>query len=339
MDFDFFLAGASSPGCASSTNCSTNTLCFKLKYIPGFTGVVSTYTTSFFATCINGNDPYLSSTSCTMVNNSGSISICTGFNSSLINLSGNSGLLSVTAGVAVDLHQVCLNMPPGTQTTISEDVIGDLTVSIDLPNGSSVTDMPNYITETMVRNTLCLALPVEFSFFGARKVDEVAELNWTTASEKNNDYFDVEWSDNGINYYSIGKIDGKENSDSELNYNFTHTKPSNGKNYYRIKQVDLDGKFSVTEVKVLDFSTSENTSSLYLYPNPALDELVIDFRSDKTSEQIISYQIINFSGQIMRQSKWDSNSNRINISSFPSGTYILNVITSLGNVQKKWVKI
>jgi hypothetical protein len=106
-----------------------------------------------------------------------------------------------------------------------------------------------------------------------------ALLQWVTASEKNNDFFEIERSVNGQDWKSLGTVKGAGDSYQELGYNFTDKNPLYGLSYYRLRQVDFDGQFDYSNVVVLenfeDYAVTPDPEML-LYPNPAsLEELII----------------------------------------------------------------
>ncbi|MBK6391913.1 MAG: hypothetical protein IPF70_15285 [Saprospiraceae bacterium] len=70
-------------------------------------------------------------------------------------------------------------------------------------------------------------------------------LRWTTVAEWNNDYFSVEHSQDGINYTEITKVNGQESSDKPTVYSYTDHTPYSGINYYRLRQVDIDGSYTI----------------------------------------------------------------------------------------------
>jgi hypothetical protein len=101
-----------------------------------------------------------------------------------------------------------------------------------------------------------VGLPVVLiSFTASLNPDQRSVLvEWTTASEKNNHYFIVERSDNGLDFANIGKIEGRGNSSSLEHYSFTDITPGKGKKYYRLTQVDLDGEFDQSQIVSVDLS-------------------------------------------------------------------------------------
>lgn len=106
-----------------------------------------------------------------------------------------------------------------------------------------------------------VVLPVEIYSFTAKRTGSGNELNWTTLSEKDNDYFDVEWSVNpeAELWYTIGTIPSKGDAVDKQTYSMFHSNPTvNKKNYYRISQIDKDGtRRTYDEVVVADNTLKE----------------------------------------------------------------------------------
>jgi hypothetical protein len=137
--------------CVSGTDCCADIICYGLEYTPGVTGDITTYTTGFFVDCITGMTPVVSNTSCVMQDNSFAINECSSTDSVLFNASGYDGVVPVTAGIPVIIHQVCFALEPGQSIVVSEDAITDLTLSIDLTGGGHVDEFPAYTATTISR--------------------------------------------------------------------------------------------------------------------------------------------------------------------------------------------
>jgi len=114
-------------------------------------------------------------------------------------------------------------------------------------------------------------LPIELYSFVAYCDDGVnnIKVNWSTISETNNDYFVLWKSYDGINFESIGQVDGAGNSNSYLEYDFLYNEYNTEKTiYYKLQQVDYDGNFSYSDVIYLDCITENN---YVIVPNPSKD--------------------------------------------------------------------
>ncbi len=109
--------------------------------------------------------------------------------------------------------------------------------------------------------------PVELLDLQAHLRHEQVDIIWITATESNNDYFELERSQNNENFEVITTINGSGNSQSLLQYLFTDESPFNGHNYYRLKQVAYNGEVEYFDV-VSAFIQKEKESSLRLIPNP-----------------------------------------------------------------------
>jgi hypothetical protein len=127
-------------------------------------------------------------------------------------------------------------------------------------------------------------LPIEMSSFTVQKeANNLVKLNWVTQTEINNNYFNVERSLNGVNWESINSYKGAGTSTVSHSYTSNDTKPSNGINYYRIKQTDFDGHYTYSSVKNIDI---EIDSLMFdVFPNPGLADdqrIIIQGKSSGT---------------------------------------------------------
>ncbi len=122
-------------------------------------------------------------------------------------------------------------------------------------------------------------LPVELISFNATALSDYNELSWTTASEVNNDRFEIEKSADGISFTKIGMENGAGNSTNTLAYKFTDPEIEPGTIYYRLRQVDFDGTNTLSDVVAVK---RENISGqfAFTYPNPVSDQLYVTFTKE-----------------------------------------------------------
>ena len=160
-------------------------------------------------------------------------------------------------------------------------------------------------------------LPVSLISFTASLQTNKALLTWKTASENNNSHFNVEQSIDGRNFKSIGKVMGAGNSSIEKNYSFLHSAVAEGKNYYRLAQVDFDGTTKYSSIVSLNFLAD---LKLRIEPNPVQSTLVVQANSSIVGK---SYYITNTAGKMVKNGNLTAES--INIATIASGVYILNV--------------
>ncbi len=117
----------------------------------------------------------------------------------------------------------------------------------------------------------CTVLPVELTSFEAFGIDHGVELDWATATERDNDFFTVERSADGEVFSPIGAVDGAGTTQQETRYQFIDRTPMHGMNYYRLKQVDLNGQSELSDVRPVFYRVEEGP--LMLLPNPGTDAL------------------------------------------------------------------
>ncbi|SEI40260.1 Por secretion system C-terminal sorting domain-containing protein [Dyadobacter sp. SG02] len=162
-------------------------------------------------------------------------------------------------------------------------------------------------------------LPVRLVSFDARAVEKSKVLLiWKTASEQDNDYFQVEHSLDARTFEAIGRVKGRGTVLSENSeYSFNHTAPvSFGVHYYRLKQVDFDGNFAYSAIRTVDLGDPVTL----VYPNPATDKINIDIADWKLIESV---ELLNASGQNVYKSRDKKPSIRIDSRFFPAGLYLL----------------
>lgn len=178
-------------------------------------------------------------------------------------------------------------------------------------------------------------LPVTFSEIKATTEKGAVNLNWSTALEINNDYFTIQKSNNGIDFTSIGKITGAGNSNNVNNYSFIDYTPFSGTSYYRIKQVDFDGKESYSSITSVSLN-SNSDFSLSLFPNPSNGEKVI---VSSNSNEITNFDIIvtDISGREVFQSKNNNVSAGLPSIDFPIGIFFVKAISGEKTITMKLI--
>ncbi len=142
--------------------------------------------------------------------------------------------------------------------------------------------------------------PVKLKNFTGEASNNSAELNWITESEISNDYFTIERSRDGYDYYEIGKILGAGSSTVETLYKFTDGSPLKGDIYYRLTETNYDGSRIKFKPVHLSFTNSveEGFYISYAGPNPFEDNLRVDYNSKEPG--ILEISLVNLKGQTMR---------------------------------------
>ena len=165
---------------------------------------------------------------------------------------------------------------------------------------------------------LSAVLPVELTHFSATIKGRQTELRFSTASEINNDYFEVQHSVDGHSWKKIGSLDGAGTTHAQQQYHFVDRYPLTGINYYRLKQVDYDGQFEYSEVLSIQFEAiGENVD---IYPNPAQDVVRLNLPLGTGS-----IKLLDATGRVVRQMTpgLEQTTVEIGIQDLASGAYYL----------------
>lgn len=170
-----------------------------------------------------------------------------------------------------------------------------------------------------------IELPISLVHFHATVISaKQVQLNWATATEFNNQYFVVERSSNGLEFRKIGTaINSKGNSISTQQYQTWDYTPLQGVSYYRLRQTDIDGKTTYSNmVKVSINNLEEN--QLNVYPNPTTTVLTLQLQDAATHK----YQLIIYSeaGKLVKSQAITTNQTMIYTASLANGVYLLEVI-------------
>ncbi len=174
--------------------------------------------------------------------------------------------------------------------------------------------------------------PIVLSSFTGYKENNKNILNWVTASEQNNSGFEIQKSTDGIEFKKMGFVLSKaENGTSsfEIKYSYTDATPANGTNYYRLRQLDKDGKEFISNVVVLK-SNIKLAEIVSLYPNPVKDNLNVSVNSSITDR--VSLVITDITGRTIIQQNYPLNNGNNNIqvktTTLVAGTYLIKITGS-----------
>lgn len=196
-------------------------------------------------------------------------------------------------------------------------------------------------------------LPVEFISFTANKQNEEVLLNWTTASEINNKSFSVERSYDAQTWNEIGIVKGAGTTSKQTHYQFLDFQPLSSNIYpqssnsyppttifYRLKQIDFDGKETYSTIVAVDWK-QPNLTTIDIAPNPFTEELRISMNSSEAST--IRVELQNLMGEIYvsKSMQLDYGKNTIHINDFntvPAGVYLLHIQQQQGSQYFKIIK-
>jgi hypothetical protein len=174
-------------------------------------------------------------------------------------------------------------------------------------------------------------LPIELVYFtGSLSENNTIKLIWQTATENNNNYFEVERSNDGVTFEVINKTQSKSlngNSEQILNYEIYDLSPQNGINYYRLKQVDFNAMFTYSQIQSIDFKSSKEFSFI-VFPN--LNDgntFNIKFEgSNKSEVLVVVYDISGkeFFSKVLTSKESDNSIYSINpLTKLASGIYMI----------------
>jgi hypothetical protein len=181
-----------------------------------------------------------------------------------------------------------------------------------------------------------VTLPVNLTEFTARSTDDRNTLlNWTTGSEQSNKQFDIEISNDGINFTHLATVPSQGNSSTEQHYEYLHVKPKAGTNWYRLKQIDIDGKSKYSQI--VSVTINSDLVKAFAYPVPSKNTLTVNFGRlvNKASIDILSADM-----KLVKRETVNSLSLKkdINIQGLSKGVYFIKLSMESGTQLLRFVK-
>ncbi len=147
-------------------------------------------------------------------------------------------------------------------------------------------------TNTSEFSVCSVVLPVDLLLFDAMPENGMVMLNWVTTNEKNNLYFEIERSSDGIIFSSIGKVNGNGTSTDIFNYTYYDKNSLEGVVYYKLKQVDINGKSVDSKIVTVNLN---NQTFIKIAPNPFSEEVVINTFENK----IVAVKVFDMTGKMV----------------------------------------
>ncbi|MGB8191233.1 MAG: T9SS type A sorting domain-containing protein [Chitinophagaceae bacterium] len=183
-------------------------------------------------------------------------------------------------------------------------------------------------------NSLGSPLPVTLLFFNAKAGNKQTVLTWATAQEINSHHFEIERSTNAIHFETLKTVMAAGNSSHQKNYSAVDSFPVAGVNFYRLKQVDNNGKACYSAIVGIH---QMNEMNVLLYPNPASDVITLQ-RSDVSENGTL--EIFNTSGKLLKRLVLPAGTatERIALNEYASGTYVIRVKTASQELVMRFVK-
>lgn len=239
----------------------------------------------------------------------------------------NNSIQTIAAGasgyfiIVADVHAAATSGNTVKINGLANPVSFGYTTSPNVANNQ--TDITG--TQTIISSTLPLTL---LNFTASAPNAQGVQLQWTTTSETNTKHFEIEWNSNGQQFTNIATLPAAGNSSQTLHYNYLHSQPVSGNNFYRLKMVDMDGQFTFSPVIVIKSDAA--LSSVKVFPNPVTDILQLYIQSEK--RETIIYSLYNADGKLITSKKAElirgSNLLSWNLQHLIPGNYFL---TAAGN--------
>ena len=217
--------------------------------------------------------------------------------------------------------ELTLNIHNGTNWAAYPASTRDVSNNYVLTNGLS----------GITLNELTLAsqfapLPLTWLSFTAKaQNNNQSLLQWATAQEQNTKDFYIQHSADGINWVTIGTLPAAGNSNSTSHYNYVHTNPVTGLNYYRIKQTDVDSRYSYSPVRMLSFTRA--LQPFTIMGNPVTNDVLTLQVNIATSLAFYTAD-----GKLLWREQVNAGTKTINVSRYAKGIYLLKTIATTHKV-------
>lgn len=210
------------------------------------------------------------------------------------------------------------------------DLSGSATATGNAENSTLSGTIPAGTTITAIAiGSISAALPVQFASFSLTQANCEVDVKWSTATELNNSHFLVERSSDGISYTALAQISGAGNSSMLRSYQYKDNHPLSGNNYYRVRQVDLDGRSKTTIVQTVRI-TCAHEGAIKVYPTISRSAVTVYLNETSKNAQVELYDI---SGRKMSvNTERNALKCTIHVTEIPSGQYILRLVNN-GSVQ------
>jgi hypothetical protein len=169
-------------------------------------------------------------------------------------------------------------------------------------------------------NCFDILLPLKLSSFGASVNNCAVNLNWVSETESDFKNYQVESSTDGVSFNAVATINPLQNNTGSMQrYSYQDKTPRQGKVYYRLKMINIDGSFSYSSIIPLKLDC--NMSSVLIYPNPVGDVLNVNITN--ANENSTNANLFDSDGRLLLAKKLMSGTNLIDMKKFPGGLYLL----------------
>ncbi|MBC7886988.1 MAG: SBBP repeat-containing protein [Ferruginibacter sp.] len=231
---------------------------------------------------------------------------------------GNFNWVARLPGSSGDVFSIYLNAANEIFAT------GRYSGTIDFDPGSGTFNLTSGASDIFV-NKLSPggSLPLTLLDFTGEAITTGNLLKWKTAQEISTAAFEIEWSNEGQHFEKIAVQKAAGNSTKALQYDYLHTLRRNGDNYYRLKMVDMDGKFTYSKIERI--KTALTSVVIKTFPNPVIDQVKLNIHALK--DEVTLFYLYSADGKLVSSRSFNvvkgSNQFNWNLQSYPAGKYFI----------------
>ncbi|MCB0539053.1 MAG: T9SS type A sorting domain-containing protein, partial [Bacteroidetes bacterium] len=242
---------------------------------------------------------------------------------------GGQDISPIQSTNGTDIRYLMKNGQPGNPTvaTTNGAPAFNATGFDACPNQYTLTGLTSFSKFTLDGATQSnTTLPVELLYFNAKAVNnKTVALTWATATEINNDGFEVQRSKNGVDFEKIAWVQGAGSTTETQHYQLTDKEPFNGVSYYRLKQIDFDGQFEYSNIEAVNLNrnnSDENVVNFMVYPNPFKDKIEVKVEGENS----FMATLYDLAGKKIYTKNFEKYTT-LNLSELAKGTYILKLVS------------
>jgi hypothetical protein len=225
--------------------------------------------------------------------------------------------------------------------------VGAAGFSAGIANNTSIAIRPDGIPIVVYSSQGAVAksfsnfiLPLKFLEFKGQAINNDGLLNWKTENEQSTSHFEIERNTDGRSYNTVGEL-VSANAPGIHHYSFTDrniTSLNAPVIYYRLKQIDIDGRFTYSRIIALSIDNTKNI--ILFYPNPVINEANLTITIHKPDQ--VQARVVDIAGRVVKQLQWNlsagSTSLRVEVSRLVKGMYYLELKGRSVNYKKQFVK-
>ncbi len=216
--------------------------------------------------------------------------------------------------------------------TATPVIVGNISSSVTVRiygyngTGSPPAGTANWRIDDLILTVDAALLPVELKNIKVSKLNTAAQLSWQTATETNNSHFDIERSNDGVKFSQLNAVKGHGTTNIVQDYTFIDDAPLKNINYYRLRQVDFDGKETISKTVSINFD-GKGQGKAKVYPTLVKDAVNVELSGDAKAE----LSVRDLTGRVILTQNTEGVANStLNLSSLNSGMYLLSIRSNDG---------